>query len=74
MVDIPKQTTPHFAVELPASSQDGFLGSPLGLRSSTRTCIPVWRPNNIGLVSPTKNTVGINKNSVSLYTTEPFTI
>jgi len=27
-----------FVVELPASSQDGFLGSLLGLRSSTRAC------------------------------------
>jgi len=32
------RTAQPFAVELPASSQDGFLGSPLRLRSSTRAC------------------------------------
>jgi hypothetical protein len=74
MVDIPSQTAPPFAVKLPASSQDGFLGGPLRLRSSTRACIPAWRPNNSGLVSPTKNTVGINKNSVSFYTAQPSTV
>jgi len=32
----PWQIAQPFAVELPASSREGFLGSPLGLRSSTR--------------------------------------
>ena len=53
------QTAQPFGIETPVLSQDGFLGSPLGLRSSTRACIPAWRPNNSGLVSPTKNTDGL---------------
>ena len=39
--------------ELPASSQDGFLGSPLRLRSSTRACSTGFtsgRPDPRGLV------------------------
>ena len=32
------RTAQPFVVELPVSSQDGFLGSPLRLRSSTRAC------------------------------------
>jgi len=42
------RTAQPFGIELPVSSQDGFLGSPYGLRSSTRACstgVTSGRPN-----------------------------
>jgi len=47
------RTAQPFSVELPASSQGGFLGSTLRLRSSTRACSTGFtsgHPNPRGLV------------------------
>ncbi len=64
------RTAQPFVVELPASSRDGFLGSPLELRSSTRarsTVPPLRRPNPTRLgFRLCKNTVENDKINNSL--------
>jgi len=61
-----EQISYYFMVELSVSAHDGFLGSPLGLRSSTRACstgLPLRRPNHRGLVSPMQITIKTDKNN-----------